>query len=407
MSLQKLEVFGELLGCVGDISLWHLDAQMDLVKTNSPNPEILTFAFAAGGSLDAVRSAFEQNRMPVIVENGISISWLAAPSFVQDTLVDVYLIGPVFTSAVSEEYLLQRIRALNVPTEWEKIAVQNLDAVPIVSYQTLMQYGVMLFYCITGQKIIPEAIRFLNQHSLSEKEHQKHSGALEYAFQMEIMQAVEEGNVDYVHPKYIYSISVGTVSKEGPLRQAKNIMITFITEITRAAIRGGMSAADAFDLSDHYILISEDCTNEAEVYQNGQTCLRDFTQRVHRIRQSGYSRATRDCLDYIARNIKKQITMDGMATELRYSKNYLSTKIHKETGKTIRQIITEEKLKQAAIWLAGSTRPIQDICHDLCFDSPSYFSSRFRRIYGMTPKQYRQTRGHAAAGPEMPNRRSP
>ena len=142
-------------------------------------------------------------------------------------------------------------------------------------------------------------------------------------------------------------------------------MISFITEIARAAIRGGMAAEDAFELADFYILISEDCTSEAEVYQNGQTCLRDFTKRVHRIRQRGYSRATRDCLDYIARNIKKKITMDDVSAALRYNKNYLSTKVHQETGKTIRQIVTEEKLKQAAIWLMGSTRPIQEICTDL------------------------------------------
>lgn len=299
----------------------------------------------------------------------------------------------MFNSAVSEEYLLQRIRSLNVPSEWEDAAIENLGSIPIVSYQTLIQYGVMLFYCITEQKIPPEEIRFLNGHEHAAPVTGGHSGALEYAFQMEIMQAVEDGNVDYVHPRHTYSASLGTVSREGPLRQAKNIMISFITEIARAAIRGGMAAEDAFELADFYILISEDCTSEAEVYQNGQTCLRDFTKRVHRIRQRGYSRATRDCLDYIARNIKKKITMDDVSAALRYNKNYLSTKVHQETGKTIRQIVTEEKLKQAAIWLMGSTRPIQEICTDLGFDSPSYFSAQFRRLYGVTPKEYRENGG--------------
>ena len=157
-----------------------------------------------------------------------------------------------------------------------------------------------------------------------------------------------------------------------------------------AAIRGGMSAADAFDLADFYILISEDCTNEAEVYQNGQTCLRDYTQRVHRIRQAGYSKVTQDCLDYIARNVREKITMDELSEALKYSKNYLSTKIHEETGMTIRQIITQQKLKQAALWLTSTTKPIQDICHELSFESPSYFSSQFRKAYGMTPKEYRE-----------------
>lgn len=388
---QKVELLRDLLGCVGDISLWHLDSEMDLISTNNWDPELFSVTFASDGK-DAVRDHFEKRDTPVIVSNGISLSWLASPHFVQETLVDAYLIGLVFTSAMSENYIQQRIRELQAPKEWENLALDYIRKVPVVSYQSLIQYGMMLHYCVTGEKILPEAIQFINQPAAKEKQQVEthRSGDLEYAFQLEIMQAVEDGNVDFVHPKRIYSTTVGTVSKEGPLRQAKNIMVSFITLISRAAIRGGMSATDAFDLSDFYILISEDCANEAEVYQNGQTCLRDFTQRVHKIKQDGYSKITQDCLDYIARHVREKITMDDLSGALKYNKNYLSTKIHEETGMTIRQIVTRQKLKQAALWLTGTNKPIQEICHELSFESPSYFSAQFRKACGMTPKEYRE-----------------
>lgn len=388
---ERLEVIRDLLDCVGGISLWHLDPEMNLLRTNNQIPDLFSIVFNIDGSRDAIRAHFEEKRNPVILSNGIALSWLAASHFVQDTLIGIYLIGPVFTSVMSEDHMLQRIREHKAPQEWEELALKNMRSIPIVSYQTLIQYGVMLHFCITEQKLPLEAIEFIDHPSLkkSEKDARHRSGELEYAFQLEIMQAVEDGNVDYVHPKRIYSSSVGALSKEGPLRQAKNLMITFITLITRAAIRGGMSAADAFTLSDFYILISEECTNEAEVYQNSQTCLRDFTRRVHTIKQQGFSKVTRDCLDYITRNVRQHITMDDLSKALQYNKNYLSTRIHKETGKTIRQIITGQKLKQAALWLTGSDRSIQDICSDLSFDSPSYFSAQFHRAYGMTPTEYR------------------
>lgn len=388
---QKLEILRDLLGCVGDISLWHLDSEMNLISTNNWDPELFSISFVSGCK-EAVRSHFEKEATPVIVSNGISLSWLAAPNFVQETLVDAYLIGPVFTSVVSENYIQRRVQALHVAKEWEELALDYTRRVPVVSYQSLIQYGVMLHYCITGQRILPEAIQFVNQPTEKEKRQKpRHrSGELEYAFQLEIMQAVEDGNVDFVHPKRIYSTTVGTVSKDGPLRQAKNIMVAFITLISRAAIRGGMSPTDAFDLSDVYILISEDCTNEAEVYQNGQTCLRDFTQRVHQIKQAGYSKVTQDYLDYINRHVREKITMDDLSMALKYNKNYLSTRIHEETGMTIRQIVTRQKLTHAALLLTGSTKPILEICHELSFESPSYFSAQFRKAYGMTPKEYRE-----------------
>ena len=387
---QSLELLQELLGCVGDISLWHLDPEMNLISTNNWDPQLYSITFVSDGR-EAVQNHFAKEAAPVIVSNGISLSWLAAPRFVQGVLVDVYLIGPVFTSVVSENYILRRIRALNAPREWEELALQYIRKVPVVSCQSLIQYGVMLYYCVTGQKLPPESIRFIDQPD-KRQQHQDaghRSGELEYAFQLEVMQAVEDGNVDFVHPKRIYTTTLGTVSREGPLRQVKNIMIAFITLISRAAVRGGMAATDAFDLSDFYILRSEECDNEAEVYQNGQTCLRDFTQRVHRIKQAGYSKVTQDCLDYIARNVREKITLDDLSGALKYSKNYLSTKIHAETGLTIRETVTRQKLKQAALWLTGTAKPIQDICHELSFESPSYFSAQFRKAYGMTPKEYR------------------
>ncbi|MCM1305236.1 MAG: AraC family transcriptional regulator [Butyrivibrio sp.] len=364
---------------------------MELISANNPDSDLFSVTFALGGCKEKVEMYIHDNKMPVIISNGIALSWLAAPHFIQETLVEVYLIGPVFTSVISEDYLHQRILEYGAPKEWEALVFQKINTVPIVSCQALMQYGVMLYYCVSGQKILPEAIEFLNWQNPAEKkpDTQHRSGELEYAFELEIMQAVEDGNVDYVHPHRNYFAEVGMLSQEGPLRQAKNVMLSFITEITRAAIRGGMSPADAFALSDFYILISEECTNEVDVYQNAQTCLRDFTQRVHNIRQSGYSRIVLECLSYITRNVRKRITMDDLSNAVRYNKNYLSTKVRKETGMTISQIIMKEKLKQAALWLAGSTKPIQDICNELGFDSPSYFSAQFHKAYGVTPKEYR------------------
>lgn len=117
---QKLELLREMLGCVGDISLWHLDARMELISTNNWDPELFSVTFD-GRSRETVQAFFEKEGTPVIVSNGISISWLASPHFVQGTLVDTYLIGPVFTSAVSESYIQQRIRELHVSRQWEDL----------------------------------------------------------------------------------------------------------------------------------------------------------------------------------------------------------------------------------------------------------------------------------------------
>ncbi len=388
---QKLSLYQDLLSCVTDVPLWHLDSHFEIISTSSNHPEAFQTCFSFDDSLNAVKNYFSDHKTPLIVTNSLSTTWIITANFVEDTIIDYYMIGPTFTSPISSYYLQQKISQFNLGLTEKQRVNEILNNISVVSFQTLIQYGIMLYFIISDEKILSEQITFLGSNYLEKEEQASKapSGAMEYEIQQEIMQAVENGDINYAHPNRMLSASVGTISKEGPLRQAKNLMISFITEITRAAIRGGMAADEAFYLSDYYILLSEDCANEAEVYLNGQTCLRDFTNRVHSIKQSGFSKITQDTLDYIFRNITEKITMDDLSSYLGYNKNYISTRIKNDTDMTVGQIIIEQKLKKAETLLTSSNKSVQEIAYLLGFESPSYFTMKFRRKYEMSPKQYR------------------
>lgn len=98
---------------------------------------------------------------------------------------------------------------------------------------------------------------------------------------------------------------------------------------------------------------------------------------------------TQECLNLIKAN-PAQISQKEIAHTLNYSASYLSRHIKKTTGKTISQLITDEKLHLAQDLLANSNHSISDIAEQVGYASESHFFRTFKDHYQITPNHYRQ-----------------
>jgi AraC family transcriptional regulator len=54
------------------------------------------------------------------------------------------------------------------------------------------------------------------------------------------------------------------------------------------------------------------------------------------------------------------------------------------------EYVRERRLNRAAFELIYSSKTITKIAYDLSFNSPDAFDKAFKRIYGITPKEYRK-----------------
>ncbi|WP_175501209.1 helix-turn-helix domain-containing protein [Poseidonocella pacifica] len=61
----------------------------------------------------------------------------------------------------------------------------------------------------------------------------------------------------------------------------------------------------------------------------------------------------------------------------------------KETGTTVTHLLEAARMQEARRRLAYTRTTIANIAYELGFDDPSYFSRRFRKHFGQSPKQYR------------------
>ena len=84
---------------------------------------------------------------------------------------------------------------------------------------------------------------------------------------------------------------------------------------------------------------------------------------------------------------------NGNLTELSqmlfYDFNALSKQIKKLTGKTYTELVQEKRLSHACFLLESTNLGISEISQLIGYENISYFHRVFRKVYGVSPKKYR------------------
>lgn len=213
------------------------------------------------------------------------------------------------------------------------------------------------------------------------------------SFEEGVCAALEAGNLEELeaHLKEPVLGAVGMMSRN-PLTQSKYTFISFATLVTRAAIRGGLPQESAFSLSDVFCQQMDALFDDQAINVLTYQMAMEFCRRVQAC-QAGkrYSPDVQKCVDYIDKHLHEQIRMADMARLCGLCTRSISLKFKGETGLSIPDYISREKIREAKYLLANSDYTLAEISNCLQYNSQSYFTKKFREACGVTPQKYRET----------------
>jgi AraC-like DNA-binding protein len=86
---------------------------------------------------------------------------------------------------------------------------------------------------------------------------------------------------------------------------------------------------------------------------------------------------------------QEEYRLKDLAREAHLSLSRLKSRFKAETGISPWQFILQSKIEAAQRRLRGGSEPISTIALELGFNSPPYFATVFKRITGLTPREYR------------------
>lgn len=318
------------------------------------------------------------------------------------------VIGPTRQISLSEQELRELAFLASVPPGEADAFAAGMKAIVHMPLESVMQILCVVNYILNGEKLGLEDITIydaeqldLKKDLISQQITQQFEPEQEVlprethntlALEQTIMDMVQRGDSAALK-EWLPSAPAVRAGIMAPdqLRQAKNACIVTATLASRAAIRGGMEAEDAFSLSDAFIQKCELLNDISRIINLQYHMILDFTERVGKLRQGKKpSRLTVWVANYVQHHLSEPVTAQAIAKHLYLSRPYLSYKFKAEAGMTLTDFILNEKTEAAKRLLRYSDKPLLSVGSYLGFSSQSHFSRTFKKYAGCSPSEYRE-----------------
>ena len=103
-----------------------------------------------------------------------------------------------------------------------------------------------------------------------------------------------------------------------------------------------------------------------------------------------FSKGVEQAVEYIKKHYSKAISLDEVAKSANLNPEYLSRVFREETGSNYSTYLTDVRLKQAAYLLSNTPLRVQKIAEEVGYPNVSYFSTIFKKKYGVNPYEFRR-----------------
>ena len=92
---------------------------------------------------------------------------------------------------------------------------------------------------------------------------------------------------------------------------------------------------------------------------------------------------------YVEEHLAEEISHEILSSIFRYSQNYLGQLFKKEKGVSISEFVTRRRVDEAKRFLREEYLSVSEVAYRVGFNDNHYFCTVFKRLTGVTPREYR------------------
>lgn len=244
-----------------------------------------------------------------------------------------------------------------------------------------------LYQSVAG--LVPPSIKNIAQEVKLNAPHNQ------YRYELAIMDAVRQGDVAKVERAFAIPLQ-GKFGVLGPtpLRSMQNHVHNLNSQVSRVAISAGILPEKAYALSDKFFMAAEHCMTTDQCIELRHMCAKAFATMVKEYQQSvegARPPLVHNAILLISRLIYDQCSVAQLAERLQVSSAHLERVFKQHMQMKLSDYIMGEKIKLAQELLRDTSQTVGTIASILSFKDSSHFSHCFKRVTGLSPRQYRNS----------------
>lgn len=179
----------------------------------------------------------------------------------------------------------------------------------------------------------------------------------------------------------------------GDFKTIKTRVYELIVLLSRAAIDGGAETAPVLGLNHRYMGEIEKIHSVDELCFWLSAVMNHFTDLVFKFTDIKHIDVIRKAAEYIRKNYAGKITLEEVASFVYLSPSYFSKVFKEEMNCNFNTYLNKVRIEKSKKLLLSNNIKLVDISGGVGFEDQSYFSKVFKKLTGVTPGKYRESRG--------------
>lgn len=178
-------------------------------------------------------------------------------------------------------------------------------------------------------------------------------------------------------------------TSDDPLIQGRTAVAFLASACINAARKGGLPAVKSFAITQHYMYLANETSNEELAHYLVLPMMLELTKAV---RENGEARVhplSHQAMSYVSAHLTEQLDGQSVADSLGVSRKTLCTRFKNETGETFASYVRRVRVERARRLLDTTDYDIAQIAYCTGFSSQSHLQTAFKRATGFTPREWR------------------
>ncbi|MDD2457243.1 MAG: PocR ligand-binding domain-containing protein [Eubacteriales bacterium] len=341
----------------------------------------------------------------------IGLTHWASPVILKGQVVGALIGGPVHLVDPEDLLFDDLAEKLDWPDQAKDTLWLKIKQIPVVSTERVNSLSELLYWTAAGlsdatfarleekrqsgdlQAELWEQISFLKSYAYVEPE------LLDYpmAKEEQLLERIESGDKDGA--RQILNEILGHIffSSSGSIEVMRARVVELVVLLSRAAIRGGADTAQIFGLNYTYLgkIYSFRNIDEIAFWLSG--VMNRFSEQVFSLAHVKHADVIYRAVDYVRKHYAHKVTLEETAALVYLSPAYFSRIFKDEMKVNFNIYVNQVRVEAAKKLLLNDSVPLIDIANQAGFDGQSYFSKVFKKMTGVTPGKFRESRGRLSS----------